>query len=74
MSINVISLKDSNEVRTMHTKSDNVDIKTGVDTNDIVEELFKSTSERYQTGLQESMREANLCLIVLMSFIMSFIR
>ena len=29
---------------------------TGIDTNDIVEELFKSTLERYQTGLQESMR------------------
>ena len=42
MSINFISLKDSNEVRTMYTKSDNVDIMTGVDTNDVVEELFKS--------------------------------
>ena len=47
MSINFISLKDSNEVRTMYTKSDNVDIMTGVDTNDVVEELFKSTLERY---------------------------
>ena len=41
------SLKDSNEIRTMYTKSDNVDIMSGVDTNDIVEELFKSTLERY---------------------------
>ena len=56
MSINFISLKDSNEVRTMYTKSDNVDIMTGVDINDVVEELFKSPLERYQTGLQESMR------------------
>ena len=56
MSIDFISLKDSNEVRTMYTKSYNVDIMTGVDTNDVVEELFKSTLERYQTGLQESMR------------------
>ena len=56
MSINFTSLKDSNEVRTMYTQSDNVDIMTGVDTNDVVEELFKSTLERYQTGLQESMR------------------
>ena len=60
MSINFISLKDSNEVRTMHIKSDNVDIMTGVDTNDLVEELFKSTLERYQTGLQESMRGSEL--------------
>ena len=55
MSLNFTSLKDSNEVRTMHTKSDNADIMTNVDTNDVVEELFKSTLERYQTGLQESM-------------------
>ena len=39
----IISLKDSNEVRTMYTKSDNVDIMSGVDTNNVVEELFKST-------------------------------
>ena len=52
MSLNFISLKDSNEVRTMHTKSDNVDIMTGVDTNDVVEDLFKSTLQRYQTELQ----------------------
>ena len=58
MSINFISLKDSNEVRTIYTKSDNVDTMTGVDTNDVVEELFKSTLERYQTGLQESMRRS----------------
>ena len=58
MSINFISLKDSSEVRTMYTKSDNVDIMTGVDTNDVVKELFKSTLERYQTGLQESMRRS----------------
>ena len=32
MSINFISLKDSNEVRTMYTKSDNVDIMTVVGT------------------------------------------
>ena len=56
MSLNFISLKYSDQVRTMHTKSDNVDIMTGVDTNDVVEEPFKSTLERYHTGLQESMR------------------
>ena len=47
MSINFISLKDSNEVTTMYTKSDTVDIMTGVDTNDVVEELSKSALERY---------------------------
>ena len=56
MSINFISLKDSTEVRTMYVKGDNVDIMTDVDTNDVVEGLFKSTLESYQTGLQESIR------------------
>ena len=37
MSINFISLKDSNEVRNMYTKSDNIYIMTGADTNDVVE-------------------------------------
>ena len=55
MSINFIPLKDSNEVRAIYTKSNNVDIMTSVDTDDVVEELFKSNLERYQTGLQESM-------------------
>ena len=43
MSNNFISLKDSNEVRTMYTENGNVDIITGADTNDAVEDLFIST-------------------------------
>ena len=65
MSITFISLKNSNEVRTMYTKSDNADIMTGVDTNDVVEELFKSTFERYQTGLQESMRGSRFVFVLM---------
>ena len=55
--INFISLKpDSNETRVMHTKSDNVEIKIGDDTNDVIKELFKSFLQRYQEGLQEKMK------------------
>ena len=36
MLINFISLQDSNEVRTMDTKSGDVDIMTGVDTNEVL--------------------------------------
>ena len=74
MSINFISLKDSNEVRTMYTKSDNVDILTGVDTNDVVEELFKSSLERYQAGLQESMRGSEFVFDCVNELITNFIR
>ena len=55
--INFSSLKpDSNETRIMHTKSDNTEIMTGSDTNEVIEELFKSFLQRYQESLQEKMR------------------
>ena len=55
--INFTSLKpDSNEKRIMYTKSDNVEIRIGGDTNDVIKELFKSFLQRYQERLQEKMR------------------
>ena len=55
MAINFISSKDSDETRTMNTKSNNVEIMVGTETNEIIKELFKSILERYQKGLEESM-------------------
>ena len=37
-----MSLKDFNEIRTMHTKSHNIEIMIGNKTNEIIEELFDS--------------------------------
>ena len=37
-----MSFKDSNEIRTMHTKSDNIEIMIRNKTNEIIEELFDS--------------------------------
>ena len=46
--INFISLKPgSDETRVMHTKSDNEEIMTGSDTDEIIEELFESFLQRY---------------------------
>ena len=56
MAINFISSKDSDETRTMHTKSNNVEIVMGSETNEIIEELFKSFLQRCQEGLEESIR------------------
>ena len=57
MAINFIySRKDSDETRTMHAKSDNVEIMMGSKTNEIIEELFKSFLQRYEEGLEESMK------------------
>ena len=56
MAINFISSKDSDETLTMHAKNNNVEIMMGSETNEIIEELFKSFLQRYQKGLEESMR------------------
>ena len=56
MEINFISSKkDSNDTRTMHVKSDNIEIMMGSEADKIIEELFKSLQQRYQNGLEESM-------------------
>ena len=56
MAINFISSKDSDETQTMHTKSNNVEIMVGSETDEIIEDLFKSFLQKYQEGLEESMR------------------
>ena len=55
--INFISSKpDSDETRIMYTKSINVEIMTGIDTNEVIEKLFKSLLQKYQENLEETMR------------------
>ena len=56
MAINFISSKDSDETRTMHTKSNNVEIMIGSETDEIIDDLFESFLQKYQEGLEESMR------------------
>ena len=46
----------------MHTKSDNTDILKGSETNNIIKELFKSIVQKYQKGLEESMRGSEFIL------------
>ena len=52
MAINFISSKDFDETRTMHTKSDNIEIMMGSETDEIIEEIFQSLLQRYQEGLE----------------------
>ena len=62
MAINLISSKDSDETGTMHAKNiiemkyNNVEIMMGSETKEIIEELLKFFLQRYQEGLEESMR------------------
>ena len=56
MTVNFISsLPDSDETRIMHRASDNIEIMMVSETDEIIEELFKSLLKRYQKGLEESM-------------------
>ena len=57
MEINFVSSKGSYEIRIMHTKSDNIEIIMGSETDDIIEELCESLLQKYQEGLKESLRE-----------------
>ena len=56
MAINFISSKDSDETRTMHTKSNNIEIMMGSETDEIIEDLLQSFFQKYQEGLEESVR------------------
>ena len=48
MTINFISSKDADEIRIMHTKSNNIEIMMGNETDEITEELFESSLQKYQ--------------------------
>ena len=42
----------------MHTKSDGIEIMIGNETDEIIEKLYDSLSQRYQEKLEQSMRES----------------
>ena len=56
MVISFIFSKDSDEVPTMRTKSNNIEIMMGNETDEIIEELFESLLQKYQEGLEEKIR------------------
>ena len=56
MAINFIFSKDSDETRTVHTKSDNIEIMMGSETHEIIKELLEYLFQRYQEVLEESMK------------------
>ena len=56
MQINFVSSLDKNETRIMHTKGNNIEIMKGIETNDVINELFNSFLTRYQEGLETKMK------------------
>ena len=56
MAINFIFSIDSDETQTMRTKSNNVEIMMGSETDEVMEDFFESFLQKYQERLEESMR------------------
>ena len=59
MRIIFVSFTDVNQTRVMHTKSDNIKVMSGIETNDAINELFHSFAKRYQEGLEIKMKRSS---------------
>ena len=55
MAIKFISSKGSDETRTMYTRSNDVEIMMGSETDEIIEDPFESFLLKYQEELEKSM-------------------
>ena len=53
MRINFVSSLDPEKIRVMNSKSDNIEIMMGTETDDIIKELFEYFLKRYQKNLEE---------------------
>ena len=56
IAINFISSKDIDEEQVMHRKSDNIEVMTYHNANEVIEDIFSLLLSRYQIGLETSMR------------------
>ena len=61
MQIDFISL-ETGEIRTMYSKSNNVEIMMRIETDDIINKLFESFLEKYQKGLETKMKGSQFVL------------
>ena len=59
IAINFISPKDTNKELVMHSKSDNIELISYDNANEIIEEIFESLISKYQVGLESLMKESN---------------
>ena len=69
MRIIFISFIDKNETQVMHTKSDNVEIMNGTDTNDAINKLINSFMKRYQERLETAAIYLNVLIYWSTNFI-----
>ena len=52
IAINFISSIDNDQVRVMHSKSDNIEIMINNTADEVIKELFKTLKNRYQSNLE----------------------
>ena len=62
MRIIFVSFTDANETCEMHTKSDNITIMIGIETEDAINELFNTFRKRCQKGLETKMKGSRFTL------------
>ena len=74
MATNFISSKDFDETSTICSKSSNIEIMIGYETDEIIEELFESFLQKYQEKLEERMRGSEFVVILLIYFMRNFIK
>ena len=56
MRIIFVSFTDANEIREMYTKSDNITVMIGIETEDDINKLFNTFCKKYQEGLETKMK------------------
>ena len=57
MQINFISSLDTGKIRTMDSKSKNIEIIMGIETDGIIKKRFESFLQTYQEGLEKNGRK-----------------
>ena len=72
MPVNFVSCLYPKDIRTMDPKSKNIEILMGSKTDDIINELFESFLQKYQTKLEEKVISFTLFLKVLIYYIIVF--
>ena len=64
--INLISFKDNDEERKMHSKSNDINITINAKADEILEELFESLLSRYQIGLETPVRGRDISSFIIL--------
>ena len=65
IAINFTSSKDNDEARVIHSKSEIIEIVINNKADKVIEKRFESFRNRFQTGLETSMRGSLCSFIVL---------